>query len=130
MFKEVMLHNCAPSTTKSDCLSTMWKGSVLQSINEADTYIEVQVREHIDVADYQMIVQSLANMVESLDNAKDDSWDDIAEDPIPVTMQVSMEGMGRPRLEIEQNWLTYVLQVQTVADIAKELECSWRMVRR
>ena len=130
MFKEVMLRDCVPSATKSDCLSTMWKGSVLQSINEADAYVEVQVRELIDVAEYQMIVQSLANMVESLDNAKDDARDDIAEDPIPVTMQVSMEGMGRPRLEIEQNWLMYALQVQTVADIAKELGCSWHTVRR
>jgi hypothetical protein len=77
-----------------------------------------------------MIVQSLANMVESLDNAEDDAWDDTAEDSIPVTMQVSMEGMGHPRLEIDQNWLMYALQVQTVADIAKELGCSRRTVRR
>jgi hypothetical protein len=63
-------------------------------------------------------------MVESLDSAEDEAQDDLPGEPIPVTMQVSMEGKGHPHLEIDQNWLMYAIQVQTVANIAKELGCS------
>ena len=68
-------------------------------------------------------------MIESLDNAEDDARDDTDGDPIPVS-SLSKEGKGRPRLEIDRNWLLYTIQVQTVADIAKELGCNRCTVRR
>ena len=94
------------------------------------TYINLQARDYIDILDYQTIVQSVVDMIECLDNAEDDARDDTGGDPIPVSMYTSKEGKGRPRLEIDRNWLMYALQVQTMADIAKELGCNPRTVRR
>jgi hypothetical protein len=79
--------------------------------------------------DYEIIAESVANMLESLNSAADDAQDEQGHDPIPVTRLVSVEGNGRTRLEIDCNWLMHTLQVQTVADIAAELGCNRRTVR-
>ena len=68
-------------------------------------------------------------MIESLDNGEDDAWDDTGGDPIPVSI-LSKERKGRPCLEIDQNWLMYTIQVQTAADIAKELGCNQCTIRQ
>ena len=67
-------------------------------------------------------------MLDALDASVATAQDDLIRDPIPVAH--AEERRGRSRIEIDVNWLTYASQGMTLKDIADEVGCSARTVRR
>ena len=71
-------------------------------------------------------------MQEALKDAVVIANDDLTRDLISLVQRTpqSHELGGRPRMEIDINWLAHASQGWTLKDIAKELGCSTRTVRR
>ena len=67
-------------------------------------------------------------MLEALDTSLAAAQDDLIRDPIPVAH--AEERRGRSRIAIDVNWLTHASQGMTLKDIAHEVGCSARTVRR
>jgi hypothetical protein len=68
-------------------------------------------------------------MLEALDASVATAQDDLLRDPIPVAHKELLE-RGRSRIEIDVNWLRHASQGMTLKDIAVEVGCSARTVRR
>jgi hypothetical protein len=70
------------------------------------------------------------NMLDVLEAAVAAAHDNLLRDPIPVSQRQGSGQTGRPRIEIDVNWLAYANQGLTLIDIGKEVGCSSRTVRR
>ncbi|KAK2459602.1 hypothetical protein APHAL10511_008381, partial [Amanita phalloides] len=87
------------------------------------------MRMFINPPDMAMIQTSVENMLSALDEAAAEAQDDNGAALLPV-LQVTSQGMGgRGCIEIDQNWLAYASQVQSLHAIADELGIHLRTVQ-
>jgi hypothetical protein len=68
-------------------------------------------------------------MLHALEESTLASQDDFAVDPIPLAQMTESGLLGRPRINIDQQWLAYASQGVTTKDIAKAVGCAPRTVR-
>jgi hypothetical protein len=69
-------------------------------------------------------------MLRALEESASASQDDFTGDPIPLAKTVRSGQPGRPRIEIDEQWLAYANQGMTTKDIANAIGCAPRTVRR
>ena len=69
-------------------------------------------------------------MLRALEQSTSASQDDFAGEPIPLAQTTESGQPGRPRIEIDAQWLAYANQGMTTKDIAKAVGCAPRTVRR
>lgn len=90
----------------------------------------MQAQALLTQEDYDTLLNSVTDMLASLNAAVARAWDDMAGDPIPLAQREARVGAGPARLHIDKNWLAYASQGMTLKDIANVLGCSARTVRR
>ena len=69
-------------------------------------------------------------MLRALEGLASASQDDLTGDPIPLALTTGCGQPGRPRIQIDKQWLAYANQGMTTKDIAKAVGCAPRTVRR
>ena len=69
-------------------------------------------------------------MLRALEESASASQDDLTGDPIPLALTTGCGQPGRPRIQIDKQWLAYANQGMTTKDIAKAVGCAPRTVRR
>jgi hypothetical protein len=80
--------------------------------------------------DYDTINESLDDMAAYLNTAITAALDDMVGDALPLVHQEPRRHPGRPRVNIDKNWLSYASQGITLKDIGELVQCSARTVRR
>lgn len=81
-------------------------------------------------AEYHTLQTSLKDMIDELDDACFRSSDPPQGDPILVSSRTRVERQGRPRVEIDQNFLRFALEHRGPTFLAELFQCSSRSVRR
>ncbi len=89
----------------------------------------LQARNLLGQRDYNTIQDSVNDMAAYLNEAITVAVDDTVGDPLPLA-RLERRGPGRPRIDIDENWLSYASQGITLKDIGELVNCSARTVRR
>lgn len=90
----------------------------------------LQARNLLEDQDYDTLQESLVDMAACINGAITASADDMAANPIPLAQLEERRRPGRPRINIDKNWLSYASQGLTLKDIGEQVHCSARTVRR
>lgn len=89
-----------------------------------------QHRASFTAEEYARLETNVAEMVTLLDDACHRSSDPPPSHPL-VVYSISSHGYaGRPRMDIDETFLAQALQLRSITDIARELHCAPRTVRR
>ena len=92
--------------------------------------LRLQARNLLEQEDYDTIRESVNDMAAYLNVAITTAQDDMVGDPMPLTQVEDQKRPGRPRVNIDRNWLSYASQGLTLKDIGEQVNCSARTVRR
>lgn len=98
--------------------------------NQALTSPSSQHEAAFDVHEFVDLKASVRDMIIELDNAAHRSSDPYSGPPVPVVAKTKTGKRGRPRHEINPDFLRHALEMGTQADIAAAVHSSARTVRR
>jgi hypothetical protein len=93
-------------------------------------FLSVQARNLLEREQYEVIHDSLEEMIAYLNGAITIASDDAGGDPVPVAYREEHGGTGRPRIHIDPTWLSHAHPGSSLKKIATLLGCSARTVRR
>ena len=82
------------------------------------------------IDEYAFFQNKLSGMLKSLDDAKHQSADPPDAPALVVASKIYSGQPGRPRLEIDQNFLQHALQHRGPSGLAEIFNCSRRTIRR
>ena len=90
----------------------------------------LQARNLLEQEEYDTLRDSLNDMTACINGAITASADDVVGAPILLAQLGERGRPGRPRFDIDKNWLSYASQGITLKDIGEQLHCSARTVWR
>ncbi|KAF8715322.1 hypothetical protein AX14_012616 [Amanita brunnescens Koide BX004] len=91
--------------------------------------LKADARNRLEREQYEVIHDSLEEMIAYLNGAITIASDDAGGHPVPVAYQ-EHSGTGRPRIHIDPIWLSHAHPGSSLKKIATLLGCSARTVRR
>lgn len=92
--------------------------------------INFQHRNVFHPTEFSVLQTSITDMVEALEDACLQSADPPQVAPLIITHRQPQGKNGRPRVEVDETFLAFALQLRGPAGVASELGCSARTIRR
>ena len=121
-------------TTRNEVLQFMAAAELVRSHIIFSCHApHIFIRQHVDIfplAEYNTLCRSIDTMVAVLDTALQESEDPPDDIDLDVARLEFTGRSGRPRFEVDRDFLSIALESRGPADIARTLGCSSRTVRR